>query len=90
MATKVAQAVADGMRQAGYSRVGWGDCCLVDFAGDLVKVKRPHPMNVMRAIMAHLDRSPDLFEKRYRISGNLRGAEVRVRTYKLLEASNAE
>lgn len=84
MATKVAEAVAAGMREVGYTSVGWLDNCLLDFAGDLVKVKHPHPLNVMRAIMTHLDRSPDLFEKGYRKSMNSGGTESRVRVYRII------
>lgn len=86
--SKVAKAVLAGMDRDGVKSVGWGDSRVLDWAGDLVKVKIDHPLNRMRAIFACLDRAPE-FEKRFRISGNSRGAEVRVRTFRLMVATEA-
>ncbi|MED5549327.1 MAG: hypothetical protein VX529_08180 [Pseudomonadota bacterium] len=85
MASIVAEAVADGMRQDGVTSIGWGDGPLLDYAGHLVRPKVPHPLNRMRAIFAHLERSPSLFEKSYRRSMNARGADVVVRVFILKE-----
>lgn len=82
-ASKVAEAVARGLREDGMPSVGWGDGRVLDYAGDMVTVANPHPLNRMRAIFAHLERAPELFEKRYRRSMNSRGAEVRVRVFRL-------
>lgn len=83
MASKVAQAVAEGMRAEGCFSVGWGDGWVLDTAGDLVTVKHDHPMNRMRAVFAHLERARDMFEKGHRRSMNSRGAEVIVRVFRL-------
>ncbi len=86
MTSKVAKLVADACRREGCPVVGWGDSWVLDTgAGDLVKVKNDHPLNRMRAVFAHLDRSPELFQKGYRRSMNSRGAEVVVRTFRLIK-----
>ncbi len=84
MASKVAKAVYEGMKKDGCTFLGWGDGNVLSYAGDLVKVKNEHPLNRMRAIFAHMERAPELFEKRFRTSMNLRGAEARVRCFKII------
>ena len=83
MASRIAKIVADQLREDGYKSVGWGDGWVLDKVGDLVNVKNPHPLNRMRAVFSHLERATDLFEKTYRRSMNSRGAEVRVRVFRL-------
>lgn len=60
----VSDAVAAQMRKEGCFVVMWLDGWVLDQVGDMVSVKRDHPLNRMRAVFAHLERSPQ-FEKRY-------------------------
>ena len=63
----VSEIVADNMRREKCFTVIWLDGWVLDHVGHLVNVKVDHPLNRMRAIFAHLERSP-MFEKR-RIRG---------------------
>jgi len=63
----VSERVAEQMRANGCFVVMWLDGWILDQVGDMVKVKRDHPLNRMRAIFSHLERC-HMFEKR-RIRG---------------------
>lgn len=79
----IAEAIAKGMRDDGYSSIGWGDNRLVDYVADLSQ--RSHPLNRMAAGMSAMERSP-LFEKFYRRSMDAIGRERRVRCFRLIES----
>ena len=80
--SKVSDAVAAQMRREGCFVVMWLDGWVLDHVGDLVTVKRDHPLNRMRAIFAHLERSPQ-FEKRYVRAMDSRTRECVVRSFRL-------
>lgn len=82
---RMADAIAEGMRRDGVTSIGWGDNRLVDYVAALTQ--REHPLNKMSAAMAAMEHAPDLFEKRYRRSADNRGAERRVRCFRLRDTA---
>lgn len=82
--SKVTDKIIYQMRKDDCYRVAWLDGWLLDVVGDMVKVKREHPLNRMSAIFQHLERDKR-FKKNYRISMRSDGKEARVRSFMLLE-----
>ena len=60
-----------------------GDGILVDAAGDHVRLKNKHPLNVTKAALDAMDRAPDLFTKHYVKVDTGRGDHL-VRSFRLI------
>ena len=82
---RIADHIAAYMIENDLSHLMWGDGHLVNAAHDHVcfKTKPKHPLNVMDAACAAMDRAPDLFIKSHIRGMDSKGRPRVVRSFKL-------
>jgi hypothetical protein len=89
MRKRIADYVADYMREENMSSVCWGDGFLVDASASHIRGKMSkHPLDIMTAACNALERAPDIFEKFMMRGHDCNGNPRVVRAFRLKDLEN--
>lgn len=83
---RLADHIAEAMKQENIRYICWGDGFLVDTARDHLKLRNMHPLNILKAACDAMERAPDRFEKFMMRGHDCRARQRLVRAFRLIQS----